>query len=178
MPWTDRQNPRSGLIASQRRHDSRTTGRRRGRDAERARFVANSLMSALAPANLLPTTPAALRRAFDTAGQSHAKGASQWWRDLRENGGMPSQTDRSAFQVGTDLAVTPGAVVDRDELAEVIQYTPTTATVRRQPVIIVPPPIGRYYFLDLRAGRSFVEYPASRGLQVFMISWRNPGPVL
>jgi polyhydroxyalkanoate synthase subunit PhaC len=150
--------------------------RRSWQDVERARFVANILMSAVAPTNFLLSNPAALKRVFDTAGLSVAKGASQWWRDLRENGGMPSQTDRSAFDVGTDLAATPGAVVHRDELAEIIQYTPTTSMVRRQPVIIVPPPIGRYYFLDLRPGRSFVEYAVSRGLQVFMISWRNPGP--
>jgi polyhydroxyalkanoate synthase subunit PhaC len=150
--------------------------RRSWQDAERARFVTNIVMSAAAPTNFLPTNPTALKRAFDTAGLSLAKGASQWWRDLRENGGMPSQTDRSAFQVGTDLAATPGAVVHRDELAEIIQYTPATPMVRNQPVVIVPPPIGRYYFLDLRAGRSFVEYAVSRGLQVFMISWRNPGP--
>ena len=156
--------------------DDLDNGRRSWQDAERARFVANILMSALAPTNFLSTNPAALKRAFDTAGLSVAKGASQWWRDLRENGGMPSQTDRSAFQVGLDLAATPGAVVHRDELAEIIQYTPTTPMVRRQPVIIVPPPIGRYYFLDLRPGRSFVEYAVSRGLQVFIISWRNPGP--
>ncbi len=156
--------------------DDLESGRRSWQDAERARFVANILMSALAPTNFLASNPAALKRAFDTAGLSVAKGASQWWRDLRENGGMPSQTDRSAFQVGLDLAATPGAVVHRDELAEIIQYTPTTAMVRRQPVIIVPPPIGRYYFLDLRPGRSFVEYAVSRGLQVFIISWRNPGP--
>ncbi len=156
--------------------DDLESGRRSWQDAERARFVANILTSALAPTNFLASNPAALKRAFDTAGLSVAKGASQWWRDLRENGGMPSQTDRSVFQVGLDLAATPGAVVHRDELAEIIQYTPTTAMVRRQPVIIVPPPIGRYYFLDLRPGRSFVEYAVSRGLQVFIISWRNPNP--
>ena len=156
--------------------DDLEDGRRDWQDAERARFVANIVMSALAPTNFMLSNPAALKRAFDTAGLSVAKGASQWWRDLRQNGGMPSQTDRSAFQVGLDLAATPGVVVHRDELAEIIQYTPTTAMVRRQPVIIVPPPIGRYYFLDLRPGRSFVEYAVSQGLQVFMISWRNPGP--
>jgi polyhydroxyalkanoate synthase len=147
-------------------------------DAERARFVANIVMSAAAPTNFMLSNPAALKRAFDTGGLSMARGARQWWRDVRENGGMPSQTDRSAFEVGTDLAMTTGAVVDRDELAEVIQYTPATATVRRQPVLIIPPPIGRYYFLDLRPGRSFVEYAVSRGLQVFIISWRNPDPGL
>jgi polyhydroxyalkanoate synthase subunit PhaC len=153
-------------------------GRRSWQDAERARFVANIVMSAAAPTNFMLTNPAALKRAFDTGGLSMVRGARQWWRDVRENGGMPAQTDRSAFRVGTDLAVTPGAVVDRDELAEVIQYKPATGTVRRQPVLIIPPPIGRYYFLDLRPGRSFVEYAVSRGLQVFMISWRNPDPGL
>jgi polyhydroxyalkanoate synthase subunit PhaC len=154
--------------------DDLDDSQRSWQDAERARFVANIVMSAAAPTNFFPSNPAALKRAFDTGGLSVARGARQWWRDVRSNGGMPSQTDRGAFEVGTDLAVTPGAVVDRDELAEVIQYTPATGSVRRQPVLIIPPPIGRYYFLDLRPGRSFVEYAVSRGLQVFMISWRNP----
>ena len=158
--------------------DDLDDSQRSWQDAERARFVANIVMSAAAPTNFMLSNPAALKRAFDTGGLSMARGARQWWRDVRENGGMPAQTVRSAFQVGTDLAVTPGAVVDRDELAEVIQYTPATATVRRQPVLIIPPPIGRYYFLDLRPGRSFVEYAVSRGLQVFIISWRNPDPGL
>ena len=158
--------------------DDLDDSQRSWQDAERARFVANIVMSAAAPTNFMLSNPAALKRAFDTGGLSMARGARQWWRDVRENGGMPSQTDRSAFEVGTDLAMTTGAVVDRDELAEVIQYTPATATVRRQPVLIIPPPIGRYYFLDLRPGRSFVEYAVSRGLQVFIISWRNPDPGL
>jgi polyhydroxyalkanoate synthase len=143
-------------------------------DAERARFVVNIVMSALAPTNFLPTNPAALKRAFDTGGRSLARGAGHWWQDVRTNGGMPAQTDRSAFQVGVDLAATPGAVVQRDELAELIQFTPSTPTVSARPVLIVPPPIGRYYFLDLRPTRSFVEYAVSRGLQVFILSWRNP----
>jgi polyhydroxyalkanoate synthase len=87
---------------------------------------------------------------------------------------MPSQTDRTAFTVGKDLALTSGAVVYRSEVAELIQYAPTTRAVRRRPVVVIPPPIGRYYFLDLRPGRSFVEYAVSQGLQVFMVSWRNP----
>ena len=90
------------------------------------------------------------------------------------NGGMPSTVDRSAYQVGRDFAITPGAVVDRDPYAELIQYTPGTERVQARPVLIIPPPIGRYYFLDLRPGRSMVEYTVSRGLQTFMLSWRNP----
>ncbi|GAB2485825.1 PHA/PHB synthase family protein [Jatrophihabitans fulvus] len=145
-------------------------------EAERARFVMNIVTAALSPTNALLTNPAALKQAFDTGGRSIARGARNFVSDVRRNGGMPSQTDRSAFDVGTDLAATPGWVVQRDGLAELIQYTPTTEKVRQRPVLIVPPPIGRYYFLDLRPGRSFVEYAVSRGLQVFMLSWRNPTP--
>jgi polyhydroxyalkanoate synthase len=94
--------------------------------------------------------------------------------DLRRNGGLPTQVDRSAFTVGEDLGITPGSVVYRDPVIEVIQYAPSTAQVRQRPLVIVPPPIGRFYFLDLRPGRSFVEYAVSQGLQVFMVSWRNP----
>ena len=143
-------------------------------DVERARFAVNALTSALAPTNTLLGNPAALKRAFDTAGASVLRGLGHFAHDVRHNGGMPSQTDRSAFTVGEDLAVTPGAVIARDEVAELISYTPTTPTVRARPVLVVPPPIGRFYFLDLRPGRSFVEFAVSQGLQVFLLSWRNP----
>jgi polyhydroxyalkanoate synthase len=143
-------------------------------DVERARFAVNILTSALAPTNVLPGNPAALKRAFDTAGASVVRGARRFAHDVRHNGGMPEQTDRSAFAVGADLAVTPGDVIYRDDVAEVIEYRSSTPSVRQRPLLIIPPPIGRYYFLDLRPGRSFVEYAASRGLRVFMISWRNP----
>ena len=144
------------------------------REVEQARFVLNALSSALAPTNTLLGNPAALKRAFDTGGRSLARGMRHWLGDVRRNGGMPAQTDRTAFTVGTDLAVTPGAVVHRSEVLEVIQYSPSTPTVRQRPLVIVPPPIGRFYFLDLRPGRSFVEYAVGRGLQVFLLSWRNP----
>jgi polyhydroxyalkanoate synthase len=144
------------------------------REVEQARFVLNAFTSALAPTNTLLGNPAALKRAFDTGGRSLLRGVGHMLHDLRHNGGLPTQTDRSAFTVGEDLGISPGAVVHRDEVIELIQYTPTTARVRQRPVVIVPPPIGRFYFLDLRPGRSLVEYAVSRGLQVFMISWRNP----
>jgi polyhydroxyalkanoate synthase len=143
-------------------------------DVERARFAVSALTSGLSPTNQLPTNPAALKRVFDTAGASLARGARQFAHDVRHNGGLPSQTDRSAFTVGEDLAVSPGDVIHRDEVAELIEYRPSTPTVRERPLLVVPPPIGRYYFLDLRPGRSFVEYATSRGLRVFMLSWRNP----
>ncbi len=143
---------------------------------ERARFATGILVSALAPTNALHSNPAALKRAYETGGRSLWRGFQNWLHDLRHNGGMPSQSQPGVFEVGRDLAITPGAVVDRDEFAEVIQYQPSTETVRERPLLIVPPPIGRFYFLDLRPGRSFVEYAASRGLTTFMLSWRNPTP--
>lgn len=144
------------------------------RDVERARFGAGALTSLLAPTNTLLGNPAALKRAFDTGGRSVVRGLGHLLHDVRTNGGMPAQTDRSAFSVGRDLAVTPGAVVDRDAVAELLQYAPTTDQVRSRPLLVVPPPIGRYYFLDLRPERSFVEYAVSQGFQVFLVSWRNP----
>jgi polyhydroxyalkanoate synthase subunit PhaC len=149
---------------------------RGGTRAEQARFAANIMTSAAAPTNFLATNPAALKRAFETGGMSLARGARNFARDVRHNGGMPSMTVPGAFVVGRDLAVTPGAVVARDAVAEVLQYAATADTVFQRPVLVVPPPIGRFYFLDLRPERSFVEYATGRGLQAFMLSWRNPGP--
>jgi polyhydroxyalkanoate synthase len=144
------------------------------RDVERVRFAVGVLTSGIAPTNFLPGNPAALKLAFDTLGASVVRGARNFVGDVRHNRGFPSQTDRSAFTVGRDLAITPGSVVHRTDVLELIQYSPTTDEVRERPLIVIPPPIGRYYFLDLRPGRSFVEYAVSRGQQVFMISWRNP----
>ena len=132
------------------------------------------MASAAAPTNFLMSNPAALKRAFDTGGMSLARGARNFVHDVRRNGAMPSMIEPGAFEVGRDLAVTPGAVVARGAVAEVLQYAPATDTVFQRPVLIVPPPIGRFYFLDLRPGRSFVEYATRRGLQTFMLSWRNP----
>jgi polyhydroxyalkanoate synthase len=143
-------------------------------DVERARFAVSALTSALAPTNTLPGNPAALKHAVHTRGASLASGLRNFAHDVRHNRGMPSQTDRSAFVVGEDLAVTPGQVIDRDDVAELIEYRPSTGTVRDRPLLIIPPPIGRFYFLDLRPGRSFVEYAVSRGIRVFLLSWRNP----
>ena len=144
------------------------------RTAERARLAAGILVSAFAPTNSLWGNPAALKHAFDTGGASLVRGFQNWLDDLQHNDGMPSQTNRDEFQVGRDLAVTPGSVIMRDERAELLQYAPSTEKVMSRPVLIVPPPIGRYYFLDLRPGRSFVEHAVGRGLQTFMLSWRNP----
>ena len=147
---------------------------RSGRASPAARFLLTIAESASAPTNTLLGNPAAMKRMYETGGMSLLRGMRNFAGDVRHNGGMPSTVDRSVYQVGRDFAITPGAVVDRDPYAEVIQYTPSTEQVQARPVLIVPPPIGRYYFLDLRPGRSMVEYAVSRGLQTFMLSWRNP----
>jgi len=146
-----------------------------GKDTDKARFAVTLLTSAVAPTNFLPGNPAAIKRTFETGGGNLARGVRNWASDVRHNGGMPSMAAREALQVGRDLALSPGSVVERDEVAELIQYTPTTDTVHERPVLVVPPPIGRFYFLDLRPGRSFIEYSLFRGLQTFLLSWRNPG---
>jgi polyhydroxyalkanoate synthase len=146
------------------------------RDRERARFVATVLASALAPTNSLVGNPAALKRAFETGGASLVRGTRHLVDDLRHNGGLPRQVNRTAFTVGKDIAVTPGAVVYRDEVLELLQYRPSTEQVRRTPIVIVPPQINKYYFMDLAPGRSLIEFAVGRGQQVFAISWRNPSP--
>ena len=149
-------------------------GAQDSRRAEQARFATTILTSALAPTNYFATNPAAIKRAFDTGGKSLVRGVRNFVGDLRNNGGMPSMVERDAFEVGKDLALSPGAVVQRDEVGELIQYQPTTEQVYQRPLVIIPPPIGRFYFLDLRPGRSFIEYATSQGIQVFLLSWRNP----
>lgn len=141
---------------------------------QRARFALNLLTSAAAPTNLLVTNPAAVKRMYETGGRSVARGLRHLAADWRSNGGMPRQVDTSTLHVGGELAVTPGAVVYRDDRFELIEYQPTTTQVHARPVVVVPPQINKYYFLDLAPGRSFVEYAVSQGLQVFMVSWRNP----
>jgi polyhydroxyalkanoate synthase len=130
-----------------------------GKDSDKARFAVRLLTSAVAPTNFLLGNPAALKRTFETGGANLARGLRNWVGDVRHNGGMPSMADPAALKVGRDLALTPGSVVERNQVGELIQYTPTTDTVRERPVLVVPPPIGRFYFLDLRPGRSFIEYP-------------------
>ncbi|GAB94755.1 polyhydroxyalkanoate synthase [Kineosphaera limosa] len=142
--------------------------------AEGVKFAQGILTSALSPTNYFWGNPAAMKRAFETGGKSVVQGAANFVDDMIHNNRMPSMVPKNAFTVGEDLAVTPGAVVTRDEVAELIQYTPVTAKVRAVPTLVIPPPIGRYYFLDLAPGRSFVEYAVSEGLQMFMLSWRNP----
>ncbi|MDA8045899.1 MAG: alpha/beta fold hydrolase [Actinomycetota bacterium] len=146
------------------------------KSAARARFALTQLADALAPTNALAGNPAAMKKAWRTRGRSLADGARHMVHDLRRNGGMPSQVDSRPFRVGETIAVTPGSVVYRSEVFELLQYQPQTRLVATIPTVVVPPQINRYYFIDLAPGRSFVEYGVSRGLPMYMISWRNPRP--
>jgi polyhydroxyalkanoate synthase len=144
--------------------------------AARAQFLLSLVTEALAPTNFLLGNPAALKRALDTGGVSLLRGLQNMASDLAINGGMPSMVDRSAFQVGKNLAVTPGAVVFRNELLELIQYAPASEEVHSRPLLMVPPQINKFYVLDLAPGKSLIEHAVKRGVQVFVISWRNPTP--
>ncbi|MDP9073106.1 MAG: alpha/beta fold hydrolase, partial [Actinomycetota bacterium] len=132
------------------------------------------VVDALAPTNFLMSNPAALRKAWQTGGRSVLKGQVNFLRDLATNKGMPSQVDRSGFEVGRNLACTPGQVVFRNDLMELIQYTPTTETVYQVPLLLSPPWINKYYVMDLAPKRSFVEWAVGHGHTVFAISYRNP----
>jgi polyhydroxyalkanoate synthase len=145
-------------------------------DQERARaeFAAKLLSDAVAPTNMLLTNPVALRRARETRGRSVVRGMQNMLDDLQHNGGWPRQVDRDAFRVGVDVAVTPGSVVYRNELIEVLQYEPQTPQVHEIPMVLCPPWINRYYVADLAPGKSLVEWLVQHGHTVFAVSYRNP----
>jgi polyhydroxyalkanoate synthase len=141
-------------------------------EQRRLRFHLKQFVDAMAPVNYLLTNPVALKRAFETGSISLAEGARNLLSDLQE--GRMSMTDANAFQPGENLAITPGKVVYRNELIELIQYEPTTEQVYETPVMFIPPWINKYYILDLQPKNSFVKYLVDQGYTVFMISWKNP----
>ena len=143
---------------------------------EQERFVVRLLTEALAPTNLLAGNPAALKRAFETGGMSLVRGMRNFIIDLWENGGMPQSVDKRPFQVGRNIALTPGAVIYRSDLLELIQYAPAAKQIYQRPLMLVPPQINKYYIMDLAPKRSLVEYAVARGVPVFLVSWRNPKP--
>jgi poly[(R)-3-hydroxyalkanoate] polymerase subunit PhaC len=145
------------------------------RTKHQARFAAGILTTALAPTNTLPGNPAALQRALDTGGMSLFRGARNLLNDVRAGRRIPRQADTRPFRLGENIGATPGAVVFRNEVVEIIQYSPVTPRVRTVPLLIVWSLINRFYILDLAPGRSFIEYAVGQGIGVFVTSWRNPG---
>ena len=140
----------------------------------RAAFVMNMITDAIAPTNSLVTNPAAKKRAIDSGGLSLIKGLQNAYEDLTQNGGMPSRVDKSPFVVGENVAITPGKVVWKNEMMELIQYTPTTEEVREIPFLNIPPQINKFYASDLDPITSIVQFLLKEGFQTFIISWRNP----
>ena len=143
-------------------------------DSERVDFGVTNLIDALSPSNNPLLNPAALKAAIDTGGGSALAGLRHFVTDMAAAPRVPSMVEPDAFEVGVDLAVTPGSVILRTPVFELIQYRPATAAVRQVPLVIVPPTINKFYVMDLAPGRSMAEYLVGSGLQVFMISWRNP----
>ena len=143
-------------------------------DDAKAALATGFLLDALAPTNFLPTNPAALKRMFETGGASLVAGASHFVDDMLNNGGRPRQVDTRPFRVGENLAATPGKVVFKNDLMELIQYAPQTPKVRAVPVLASPPWINKYYVMDLAPGRSFLEWAIQHERTVFAISYRNP----
>jgi polyhydroxyalkanoate synthase len=143
-------------------------------DDKRVRFLVENLADALSPSNVPLVNPASAKAAIDTGGFNFVHGGISLLRDMAAKPRIPEMVDTSSFEVGRNLAVTPGAVVLRTEVLELIQYRPQTTQVREVPLLIVPPTINKYYAMDLAPGRSLVEYLVQNGQQTFVISWRNP----
>ncbi len=142
-------------------------------DRARANFVFALLNDAVAPSNTL-LNPLAIKELFNSGGSSVVRGLSHLIDDLMHNNGLPSQVNKHAFEIGKTVATTAGSVVFRNEMLELIQYKPMSEKQYAKPLLIVPPQINKFYIFDLSPGNSFVQYALKNGLQVFVISWRNP----
>ncbi len=139
-------------------------------------FAARQMLDVFSPANFMATNPEVWQRTVESGGMNFVRGAQNWFGDLARMVGGNANPHPQGFEVGVDVAVTPGKVVFRNRLIELIQYAPTTAKVRPQPVLITPAWIMKYYVLDLSPGNSLVRWLVDQGFTVFMISWLNPGP--
>jgi polyhydroxyalkanoate synthase subunit PhaC len=144
------------------------------RDDTRLKFVLTNLLAASAPSNNPLISPAAWKAYLDSGGLSVVRGTRAFVSDMASSPRIPTMVASDAFEIGTDLAVTPGAVVVRTDVFELIQYKPTTPTVHQFPLLMVPPMINKYYIADLAPGRSMLEFFVAQGYQVFVVSWRNP----
>jgi polyhydroxyalkanoate synthase subunit PhaC len=157
----------------------KTLGEVEGIDADAAHkldFYGRALVDAMSPTNFPLTNPAVLRETAETKGENLRKGFANFLEDVKGGGGAlrPRHTDMSAFEVGRNIAVSPGAVVFQNELFQLLQYAPTTETVYKRPLLIIPPWINKFYILDLRPDNSFIRWATAQGYTVFVMSWVNP----
>ena len=138
------------------------------------RYGMRQFIDAMSPSNFLVTNPEAVQVAIESGGQSLTQGMNLFFEDLAK--GRVSSTDEKAYEVGKNIATTPGAVIFENELMQLIQYAPATETVHERPLLMIPPCINKFYILDLQPDNSIVRYIVSQGHTVFMLSWRNVGP--
>jgi polyhydroxyalkanoate synthase subunit PhaC len=176
--WKDnpvlRRSVQAYLAASRSAEDLVAGANLSWRDDTRLKFLLSNLIAATAPSNNPLLSPVAWKAAIDTGGENAVRGLRALASDLSTPPRVPTMVPPGSFEVGKDLAVTPGGVVHSSEVFELIQYQPVTETVYRHPLLIVPPMINKYYIVDLAPGRSMVEYLVAQGHQVFVMSWRNP----
>lgn len=141
------------------------------REKQKAVFLARQIMDAMAPSNFIATNPEFIQTALETQGESIRQGIQNLIGDLEK--GRISMTDETAFEVGRNLATTPGAVIYENAVMQLIQYAPQTKKVAARPLLIVPPCINKFYILDLQPENSLVRYAVAQGNTVFLVSWRN-----
>ena len=145
-----------------------------GRAKSRMQFLTRQYIEALAPTNFAATNPEFIKTALETKGESISRGLRNLLGDLEK--GRISMTDEAAFEVGRNLALTPGAVIFENELMQLIQYAPLTDKVAQAPLLIVPPCINKFYIMDLQPENSLVRFIVEQGFTVFLVSWKNPRP--
>ncbi len=146
------------------------------RTKQKADFYFRQVSSAFSPSNFPMTNPEVVRETFQTNAKNLVQGMAHFVEDMEKSGDLLkiSQTDTTAFEVGKNLAVTPGKIVYQNDIIQLIQYSPSTDKVREVPLLIVPPWINKYYILDLTPPKSFVRWAVEQGFTVFLISWVNP----
>jgi len=140
----------------------------------RARFFASLLTDALAPSNWPLLNPVALRKMIDTGGGNFLAGARNLVHDIRHNNLLPAQVDATPFKLGVNVAATPGQVVYRNEMFELIQYAPSGPRVYARPLVMSPPQVNKFYAVDLAPEKSLIKWAVDSGVQMFVVSWRNP----